>query len=63
MGNSISGPITKASAIKGLSGKAVTAIAKASGELRANVANEKPAEADFSILAIRQTFKLKIKLK
>ena len=63
VGNSISGPITKASAIKGFSGKALTAIAKARGELRAKAANEKPIEADFSILAIRQTFTLKNKLK
>lgn len=34
-GNSIKGPITKASAISGWSGNAVTAIAKATGEFRA----------------------------
>ena len=36
-GNSINGPITSASAIRGSSGKAVTAIASATGEFLANV--------------------------
>ena len=37
MGNSINGPITKAKAIKGRSGKATTAMASETGELRAIV--------------------------
>ncbi len=60
-GSSIKGSITKASAIAGLSGKAVTAMASAMGELRARVEKLKPIEAAFSILANLQVFILKNK--
>lgn len=60
-GSSIKEPITKASAIAGLSGKAVTTMASAMGELRARVEKLKPIEAAFSILASLQVFILKNK--
>lgn len=60
-GNSINGPITKARAIVGRSGKAVTAMASAMGELRAKVEKLKPIDAAFSIRASLHVFILKNK--
>lgn len=44
-GSSISGPTTSASATSGSSGNAVTAMANATGELRARIVSRKLAES------------------